>query len=481
MSRALSFQDGGDTLRQYARPAVVGITLAKHAPILTVLMLPPAIWAFLTGETTLGVACLVPSLVGALSFAAVYKIAAPSDLRRIEAIVTVALVFALAALSALPAFMSLGMTPIDAGFEAMSGITTTGLSVAQSPDAWPNAAHFLRAWLQWIGGLVMATAVLALILPSGLSARRLGQAGMDEKDPISSTRRQAQQLLGVYVGITVLLSLAASLVLPNALDALFLVMSGLSTGGFAPRSDSLESYSTAGQMVVLLSCLVGAISLLTFIKLLQGRWREAWALGSVRRVVISVAVLCAAAGFLNKDGDLLASFIHVISAVTSAGFSAGPMPIAEAAIVLLIVAMLMGGDVGSTAGGLKLARIGLLARAVRFALRAPALPDHAVSVLRHEGREVRSDTLVAILALVTVYTVAALLLWSLFLGCGYAAGPALFDTISALSTVGLSAGAVGPDIPSPLKLALTAAMWLGRLEFIAVLVLFTPRTWNRKG
>ncbi|MDH4539568.1 potassium transporter TrkG [Sulfitobacter faviae] len=57
--------------------------------------------------------------------------------------------------------------------------------------------------------------------------------------------------------------------------------------------------------------------------------------------------------------------------------------------------------------------------------------------------------------------------------------PALFDTISALSTVGLSTGAVGADMPGDLKLSVAFAMWLGRLEFIAVLALLLPRSWTR--
>jgi trk system potassium uptake protein TrkH len=477
------FADGADALRVRARPSVVALTLAKHAPISAILYGPPAIWAGVTGEWALMTALTVPAVLGLLVFALVLRHPLPGDLRQIEAMVSVALVFLLGALGAAPAFATLGLPAIDAAFEAMSGITTTGLSVAAAPDNWPFAAHGLRAWLQWVGGLVMATAVLALLLPAGVPTRRLGQAGINEGDRIASTRTKARQLLGVYLGLTVLMTGAALLVIPDWREALVLTLSGLSTGGFAPRSDSLASYTALAQTVIMASALLGAVSLLSFVLILQGKWQSAWHIGSLRRVGLGVAVLGVAAAALTLlDGatersDSYGVFLDLVSALTTAGYSTGAMPTTGALLMLFFVAMLMGGDTGSTAGGFKLARLGLLLRAARHALRAPALPKNAVAPLRQDGEKVGEKLIISVLALVLIYATAMILLCIHFGLHGYPFTESVFETISALSTVGLSVGIVGPDLPADLKLSLTFAMWLGRLEFIAVLVLLAPRTW----
>lgn len=256
-----AYHGGADAVAQRARPRVVGLTIAKHAPAFLLLSAPPAIWAAVDGQAALALALTASTVVAVAAFLITRQAPLPKDLRGIEALVSVALTFLLAALLTAPGFVALGMTPTDAVFEAMSVITTTGLSVVGTPDDWPFAAHFLRAWLQWCGGLVMATAVLALLLPSGLPARRLGRVGIDQGDRISSTKGQARQLLAVYVGLTAVMTILTSLAVPDWKEALTLTLSGISTGGFAPRSDSLASYSALGQGLVILTCVLGATSL----------------------------------------------------------------------------------------------------------------------------------------------------------------------------------------------------------------------------
>ncbi|SIO47563.1 trk system potassium uptake protein TrkH [Rhodovulum sp. ES.010] len=478
-------REGADTLRARARGGVVLLTLAKHAPAFAMLYLPPAIWAAADGTWALAVHLLWPSAVAIAVFAAVWRMPLPDDLGALEAMVAVALVFLIGAVGAVPAFHALGMPLPDALFEAMSGLTTTGLSVASAPDAWPFAAHALRAWLQWVGGLVIATAVLALILPAGVPTRRLGEAGMDEADRIASTRRKARQLLSVYLGLTVLMGAATLAAIPDGREAVVLTLAAISTGGFAPRADSLASYSGLAQGVVMLTCLLGSVSLLTYALALKGRFGDAWHLGSLRRVLSALAILCAIyAVALAASGDVTAAegyrrLLDLVSALTTAGYSTGGMPLPGFAMTLFFVAMILGADTGSTGGGLKLSRAVLMLQAFRYALRAPSMPERSVTPLRQDGEKVADRTIIGVLALAFIYAGAALLVCGHFTWRGYPLAPALFETLSALSTVGLSAGLVGPDLPWDLKLSLIFAMWLGRLEFIAVLVLFLPRTWQK--
>jgi trk system potassium uptake protein TrkH len=485
VKRAAAFREGSEAVAQQARAGVIALTLAKHAPIFAVLCLPPAIWGAFEEQWTFAAALVAPTLAAATVFAATWSRELPDDLRGIEALLSVAIVFGLSALLLVPAFMTLGMRPLDALFEAMSGATTTGLSVAAAPDTWPFAGHVLRAWVQWCGGLVIATAVLALLLPSGLPARKLGQAGIDQGDRIASTRRQAQQLLGVYLGLTVIMAILTALAIPDWREGVVLTLAAISTAGFSPRADSLASYSWIGQGLVILTCVLGAVSLLTYVLILQGRLREAWELGSVRRVLVALGLLTViyvgltAGDGMREPGAYYESLLNLISGLTTSGFSTGPMPAPGALLLVVIVAMIVGGDVGSTAGGLKLARIGIMSDAFRHAFHRPRLPARAVAPLRHDGEPVSDRTLVGLLALLFIYLFAMLLIWMLFLLYGHPALPALFETVSTLSTVGLSTGIVGPGLADGLKIALILGMWLGRLEFIAVLLLISPRTWTR--
>jgi trk system potassium uptake protein len=481
--RAAAFRGGSDPLIQRARVPVVALTLAKHAPIFVVLLGPPALWAWAERTLPLALGLTIPALLSLAVFATVWRHPLPGDLRGIEAIASIALVFGLGAILTMPAFMTLGMPPVDAFFEAMSAATTTGLSVAADPDSWPFAGHILRAWVQWCGGLVIATAVLALMLPSGMPARKLGQAGIDQGDRIASTRRQAQQLLSVYLGLTVAMTALAALVIPDWREAVALILAAVSTGGFSPRSDSLASYGALGQGIVVLAGVLGAVSLLTYVLILQGKLRDAWALGSVRRMLLALVGFCTLyavmlyIGGFGSFSDIYGEILNMVSALTTAGFSTGPMPPAGAALLVLVIAMAAGGDIGSTAGGLKLLRLGIVLRAILHDGQKQRLPAGALAPLRHAGEPVKTDMLTSILALVGIYLFTLAGLWLHMLVHEHPALPALFEVASALSTAGLSTGIVGADLSDDLKLSLGVGMWLGRLEFFAVLLLLAPRTW----
>ncbi|MEO1779725.1 MAG: potassium transporter TrkG [Pseudomonadota bacterium] len=460
--------------------------MGKHSPVYVLLFGPPAVWALIDGEHLFGSVLLAACALALTAQLAVRRHALPKDLRRIEALATVALVFLIAALLSVPAFMTVGMSVPDAFFEAMSGITTTGLSVAADPDAWPFAVHVFRSWLQWVGGLVMATAVLALILPSGLPTMRLGRVGISEGDRIASTRLQARQLLVAYSGLTIFVTALTLLVIEDWREALVLSLSGVSTGGFAPRSDSLASYTLQAQITVMAGCLLGSVSLLTFVLVSQGKLRKAWDLGSLKRVgAMAVGASVIVVGLLYAGGERSSDAfadgaLNVISALTTAGYSTSPMPASGAALLVFVCVMLIGADNGSTGGGLKLSRVSVAFTALRHAVRTPMLPDRAVAPLRSKGGLVEDNALIGLIALGLIYAMALGLLCLHFLVHGYPAGPALFDSVSTLSTVGLSMGLVGADMPTDLKLTLALGMWLGRLEFIAVIVLALPMTWRNR-
>lgn len=463
---------------------MLGRLILAHMPALALLFAVPFGAAVLEGARELVAPLgLVFGLCAVLAIIAL-RAGLPADIRRVEVVGALAVLFLLAALLAVPGFVRLGLSPVDAFFEAMSGITTTGLSVARGAEDWPIAAHVLRAWLQWAGGLVMATAALAMILDPGVPTQRLGEVEIDERDLLTSSRKQARQLLIAYLAITALGIAGALLLLPTAWEAVVVTLAAVSTGGFAPRGDSLASYGLLAQAYVIFLCLLGAVSLMTPV-LIARRVPLARAFASARRVLGVLGIIAAAYVtmlVLGGEHDWRAIARHLLnlaSAQTTAGYSVSDMPTQPPLLLLVIVAMAIGADIGSTGGGLKISRVLLLAQTIRLTLQRPRLPATAVAHLRFRGERMKADELAAVVALMGVYVLAALGIWFTLLAAGYPAMESLFDTVSALSTVGLGTGVVGPDLPDRLTVLFTFAMWLGRLEFIAVLVLLMPRSWRR--
>ena len=114
---------------------------------------------------------------------------------------------------------------------------------------------------------------------------------------------------------------------------------------------------------------------------------------------------------------------------------------------------------------------------MRLTLRRAALSPNAVSDLRVLGRKVDPQETTDVFALIFLYAAFVAALWFSLVVYGYDPLLSLFDTVSAFSTVGLSAGIVGHQMPDGFKLAIAVGMMLGRLEFLAILALISPQTW----
>lgn len=177
-------------------------------------------------------------------------------------------------------------------------------------------------------------------------------------------------------------------------------------------------------------------------------------------------------------GALREATLLGVSAQTTTGFShLDVSSLSPLVLVVVIVSMLIGGSVGSSAGGIKLFRVIVVWHMLRTALRRTAMPPHAVTDARAGGRKLEPEDLERVLLMVMLFVVTVALSWMAFLADGHAPLPALFEVSSAVGTVGLSAGVTSHELEWPLKLILCADMWLGRLEILAILVLLYPPTW----
>ncbi len=418
------------------------------------------------------------------------RAALPSEVRGNEALVVVALIFLAAALLMTWPFMAAGIAPLDALFEAVSGITTTGLSTVGPVADRPAAFLFARAWMQWYGGLAIVALAVGYTIGAGPTARRLSGIERPAEDIAVSTHIWARRVLVIFavltaIGIVVLLPFGLPLI-----DTVSHVLAAVSTGGFSTRDGSIAALGGwPVQAVLLVLGLGGAISFTLYDRIWRRDRRSVLSDVEVRALIAAIllsSLLVAAAqvifaGRSWTDAVSLAPLL-ALSAQTTTGFAPADVGALDpASKLILIVSMFIGGDSGSTAGGIKIVRLLLLLRLVQLLLLRATLPRGAVLELDIRGRRIAPDDALTMVGIVLLYGVVVLVSWGCFLLAGAAPLDALFDVVSALSTTGLSTGVTAPGLSPGLKGLLCADMLMGRLEIVALLVLVYPRTWWEHG
>lgn len=143
----------------------------------------------------------------------------------------------------------------------------------------------------------------------------------------------------------------------------------------------------------------------------------------------------------------------------------------------LIVMMVIGGAVGSTAGGIKLFRMRVIIAMLWTNLLRTAIGPNGLARVRVGAERIETREIEGAVSILALFLITHLLSWVVFLAYGHDPVNALFDIVSAVSTVGLSAAVATPDLAAPLKLILTFNMWIGRIEIIAVVMLLNPQFW----
>jgi trk system potassium uptake protein TrkH len=171
-------------------------------------------------------------------------------------------------------------------------------------------------------------------------------------------------------------------------------------------------------------------------------------------------------------------FMMGISAQTTTGFTTQTVATMEpGSKLIMIISMLVGGSVGSSAGGIKLLRLLILLRLLQLMLRRTGLTPHAVLEPMLGGQRLENDDLIRALQVILLFAILVIVSWLPFVVMGYDPLDALFEVASACGTVGLSSGITRPGLEAGLKGVLCFDMLAGRLEVIALLLVMYPRNW----
>ena len=476
------------TALSYAiRARVVFKYLGQLGLVVTALTVVPMGVAFLTGDTTGGLRYLaVVALLGIASGLA-SRLPKPSRVQANEAMAATALAFVLTPLIMTYPLMSAGAGFVDTLFEAVSGITTSGLSTLPDIAGQPPSFLFARSWMQWYGGLGIVVLSVGLLAGHHVASRRLFEPEATSENIVTTTRTHARRVLLVYLLLTGIGLAAMSLTSVNPLAAVAHTLSSVSTGGFSTYRDSLAGAAgTGATWVVTVLSFCGAIALpLYYWTYLRGA-KQALSDPELRTLVFACLVLVTAL-FIAFDTRMPAlqalkhAVVMGISAQTTTGYSSLPVDRFSAFVKsLLMGAMLVGGSVGSTAGGVKLLRALIALRMVSLTIRRTAVPAHAVVQSRLGERALENEDIERAMVLILLYLGLVALSWLPFLAAGLPPLDALFEVVSATATVGLSTGISHAHLHPVLKGILCFDMLAGRLEIIALLVLLYPGTWFGK-
>jgi trk system potassium uptake protein len=450
------------------------------------LLVPLLCMPFCPGEWRLWRAFAEPALVQALSGLTLWRLfrkrTAPLvrlDLKDAGVIVVLSWII-VCIFSAWPFQAASGFDFTRAVFESVSGWTTTGLSVVDVAKAGP-ALLLWRSTMQLAGGAGLAIIMLSAIAGNSLSTIPAAEGRTDQLAP--HVKRSAKLVLGIYSGYAAFGVLAYMLAGMSFFDSINHSFAALSTGGFSTRALSIGFWDSASVEAVSIALMIlGNLNFVTDWLLLRGKLIYVVRNAEVRLMAILLPLSAGLVFIFTCLGlyptlakSARVAVFETVSALTTTGFSTVSYANWNGfGVFVLIVLMLVGGGVCSTAGGIKQYRVYTLLKALVWEIRNQFLPRKAVVenyVWSGEEKVFFNDETIRRISLfVVLYLVVYLIGVGILTVYGYSLQDSLFEFASSIGTVGISIGVTAYSAPSVVLWTETLGMFLGRLEFMVVLV-----------
>ncbi|WP_146345133.1 TrkH family potassium uptake protein [Phaeobacter marinintestinus] len=382
---------------------------------------------------------------------------------------------------------------VDAIFEAMSGLTTTGSTVISGLDTLPDGLLLWRGILQWLGGvgiIVVAMVFLPELRVGGMQIFR--SEGFDTMGKILPRATQiAGQISTIYVAITIACILTYLVLGLSWFDAIVHALTTVSTGGFSNYDASFGTFSGAPEYAASIFMIAAALPFVRYVQLINGHGRPLLRDSQVRAFVLTILILV-----LVTTAVLTSTFPHhwerafrealfnITSIISGTGYaSVDYMQWGSFLIMVFFFIGLIGGCAGSTACSVKIFRYQILFSSIRAQIRLIRNPS-GIFTPRFEGRPVGPDVLSSVISFFMFFVVSlGALSWGLSL-TGLDMITSISGAATALANIGPGLGdIIGPagnfsTLNDTAKWMLTAAMLIGRLELMVVFALFTIHFWR---
>lgn len=460
------------------------------------LLLLPLITALCYGESPLPF--LVSAAVTGVVGLALWRVRADStSITEREGFLIVGLSWVIMALFGAIPFVLSGEIPsyIDALFETISGLTTTGASILTDVEALSHGAQFWRLFTHWIGGMGILVFIMAVLPMAGNRSMHIMRAevpGPTVGKLVPRIRKTARILYLLYIMMTAVETVLLLLGGMNFYDALLHSFATAGTGGFSTRSLSVGYYDSAYIDVVISTfMLLFGVNFSLYFLMLMGNVRQAlhneelrWYLGIVAFAVLTIA-LDLGDRYGSIFGAMRYSYFQVSSIITTTGFAtANFADWPEYSQAMLVLLMFIGGCAGSTGGGLKVSRVIILFKSAATEVKRMLRP-RCVEHIRLDGKPVEPGTVHKVLSYFFFYIMIMLFGVLLISLDGYDFTTNITASLGCLSNVGPGLSLVGPigsyAVFSPMsKIVLILEMLLGRLEIYPILLLFVPSMWKRR-
>ena len=383
---------------------------------------------------------------------------------------------------------------VDALFESMSGVTTTGATTLSNLSTLPKGILMWRAFLQWLGGVgivVIALFILPFLRIGGMQLFHLeGDDPYDKSVPkISSV---IKKIFIIYLSLTIILIFLYYIFGMVLFDAITHSFTTISTGGFSTYDNSFAFFNNDKILIIAIFFMI--LGSLPFLVLVQTSSKNLFAIFKDHQVRVFIIILLTAIVLIlylannyiegNYLKKIVAVSFNTISIISGTGFTSENFENwGNYASVLFLILMFIGGCAGSTTGGLKVFRFQILFKYINLHLKKILRP-HAVIVSYFNNKSIPETTYESVMSFFFLYifTFAFSALLLSFSGLDFLT--CISAAASAISNVGPGLGdIVGPEgnystLTNYSKIVLIITMFLGRLEMLTILILFLPSFWK---
>lgn len=453
--------------------------------VIGVIMMMPLISLFFDiSEWQMSLNFLIPGLIliiTGLSFQKFFKKFEKSQLARHQDAVLVVATWVIAILLSTIPLLLLGYSFTHAAFEITSGYSTTGLSVVDVTQA-PKLLLLYRSFLQFFGGVGFV-----LVLTSAISDKlgmRLYQAEGHNDRLVPNLVKSGRIIMRIYV-FYILLGIFFYVVFGMPLfDAINHSISAVATGGFSTKAASIGYYQSLEiEIITMILMILGGTNFFIHLLLFRRKFKDVFSHIELKvfGIIAFVSILFGTLSVMNQMNlafgeSLRISSFQLISAITGTGYQNidGFIALPSVLFFLIILTMILGAGTGSTAGGIKQYRIGLMAKAQYWQIKDMLSHKKTVRTkfINRLGKKmvIEQEDITQNYMFITTYIVVLLLGSFMIMLHGHSFENSLFEFASTIGTVGLSVGILNASAPNVLLWTGTFGMFLGRLEFYVIFI-----------
>ena len=413
-----------------------------------------------------------------------------------ESIISVNFIWILLGIGgAIPMVLYSSLDFSSAFFEAISGFTTTGASVYTDVESLPKSILFHRSLMHWIGGIgiiVLGVGLLPLINPSGsLSLFKAESTGISMDKITPKIKDTAKRIWAVYIIFTVANFLLLWIAGMNWFDAINHAFATISTGGFSTKNTSIAYFnSDAIVWITTFFMAISGINFLAHIRFMKGDYKcynteeTKWYAGVIIFLSIILALVHTSTSTDSLYTSLTHSFFTVSTLATTTGFmSTDYEQWGQFALMLVILAMMVSANTGSTAGGIKVVRYILFFKNIGLEIKRSLRPDVITSIFI-DGKQIRNSIISSIFGFFALYLLTVFMVAMYLYARGFDFLTAFSASVATVGNIGPGLGDVGPTDNYALfswydKIILSIAMIVGRLECYTVFMMLSRTFWKR--